>query len=67
MNIASCLIVIFIGYFIGFICGGRMAIDSCSKDIENSVIIKHIKECIFDEKISNENKILIIKGELNDK
>ncbi len=55
-------ISIFIGYLIGCIFGYRMGVDSCSEYIEDSVTLEHIKDCIFNEKISDKKKVLFIKS-----
>lgn len=55
-------ISIFFGYLIGCICGGRMGVDSCSEYIDDSVKLEHIKDCIFNEKISDKKKVLFIKS-----
>lgn len=57
--IISCILL---GFIIGFISGGHYGIDSCSKNINDSVILEHIKECISNEIITDENKILFIKS-----
>lgn len=53
---------IFLGFIIGFISGGHYGIDSCSKNIDDSVILKHIKDCISNETVADENKILFVKS-----
>ena len=53
---------IFLGFIIGFISGGHYGIDSCSKNIDDSVILEHIKECISNETVTDENKILFVKS-----
>jgi hypothetical protein len=57
--VISCILL---GFIIGFIIGGHYEIDSCSKNIDDSVILEHIKECIFNKTITDENKILFIKS-----
>ena len=57
--VISCILL---GFIIGFISGGHYGIDSCSKNIDDSVILEHIKECISNETITDENKILFIKS-----
>lgn len=57
-TIIACL---FIGFLIGMFYGGIMGVDSCSKDINDSVILEHIKKCIFKDEISNEDKINFTK------
>ena len=57
---------IFFGFIIGFISGGHYGIDSCSEEINDSVILEHIKECIFKDEISNEDKINFTKEILLD-
>lgn len=57
-TIIACL---FIGFLFGFISGGHYGIDSCSKNIEDTVILEHIKKCIFKDEISNEDKINFTK------
>lgn len=59
IGIIGCL---FIGFLFGFIVGGHCGIDSCSEDINNSVILEHVKECIFKDEISNEDKINFTKS-----
>lgn len=58
----SIIIGMFVCFLIGLILGGHYGVDSCSDDIENTVILEHIKECIFKEKLSNKNKIDFIKS-----
>ena len=53
---------IFLGFMVGFISGGHYGIDSCSEHIEDSVILEHIKDCISNEKVTDENKLLFIKS-----
>ena len=61
MAIISC---IFLGLMIGFIVGGHWAIDSCTEYFEDSVYLNHIKEYIFNDEISDKDKIFIIKRQL---
>ena len=56
------ILCIFIGLLLGFIAGGHYGIDSCSEHILDSVLVEHIKECIFNEKVSNKKKVNFIKS-----
>ena len=57
--VISCILL---GFIIGFISGGHYGIDSCSKNIDDSVILGHIKDCISNKTVADENKILFIKS-----
>lgn len=61
--IISC-ILLGLGLIIGFIVGGHWAIDSCTEYFEDSVYLSHIKECIFNDEISDKDKVFIIKRQL---
>lgn len=61
MVIISCILL---GLMIGFIVGGHWAIDSCTEYFEDSVYLNHIKEYIFNDEISDKDKIFIIKRQL---
>lgn len=61
MVIISCILL---GLMIGFIVGGHWAIDSCTEYFEDSVYLNHIKECIFNDEISDKDKVFIIKRQL---
>ena len=55
-----------IAFVIGFLYGGRYGVDSCSEYMNHSVILKHIKELIMNESISDSNKLSFLRYRLKD-
>lgn len=51
--IGTVIACLFIGFLFGFISGGHYGIDSCSKNIEDTVILEHIKN------VSSKTKFLM--------
>ena len=58
------ILLLFFDYMMGFLMGDYYGVDSCTKNIEDSTYLKHIKECIFNDEISDKDKVFIIKRQL---
>ena len=54
----------FIIYLVGFWFGAHYGIDSCSKNIEDTVILKHVKEFICNTELPDTDKLFVIKQQL---
>ena len=52
------------GLLIGFIFGAHYGIDCCSDDIENTTILRHIKDYIIDKESLDKDETSILRHQL---
>ena len=59
------ILLLFFDYMMGFLMGSYCEeVNPCTKNTEDCTHLKHIKECIFNDEISDKDKVSMIKQQL---
>jgi hypothetical protein len=56
----SIVVGMFVCFLIGLIFGGHYGVDSCSDDIKDAVILKHVKEYVIHKESLDKDEMTIL-------